>query len=316
MEPEVPVSTAAFALVSEEVRKALPDEVEDAYPLSRLQAGMLYQGELGGTAGVYHDVIAYLLELPFAEEALRGALDEVSARHAVLRTAFELTTFGDPLQLVYRDARVPLQVHDLRGAAEGEAALARVLDEARRRPFDWTEAPLVRAHAVRVSEERFHLVLDFHHAVLDGVERGVAVHGAGAALPGAAAGKRGGGRSSCAPATATSWRWSSGRLADPAESMFWDASARRLHGHPCSADAGHEGTGDGVETGGLAHSIPAGRAAGCAGAGVRGASEDGAAGRAPEGAVRAVRPARRAHGPGLAPDVRRRRTGSGCWGCS
>ena len=246
VESEVPVSTAAFALVSEEVRRALPEEVEDAYPLSRLQAGMLYQGELGETAGVYHDVIAYLLELPFAEEALRGALDEVSARHAVLRTAFELTAFADPLQLVYRGARVPLQVHDLRGVAEAAAALAQMLDEARRRPFDWTEAPLVRVHAVRVSEERFHLVLDFHHAVLDGwseaslftelVQRYQARR-QGQAL---AAGEL---RTSYRDFVALEQR----ALADPADSMFWDSTLEDFTATRVPRVAGGEGTGEGME---------------------------------------------------------------------
>jgi amino acid adenylation domain-containing protein len=303
--PEVTVSTAAFALVSEEVRLALPQEVEDAYPLSRLQAGMLYQGELGEKAGVYHDVIAYLLELPFAEEALRGALDEVSERHPVLRTAFEMTALGEPLQLVYRGARVPLEVQDLRGAAEGEAALARIMDEARLRPFDWTEAPLVRVHAVRVSDERFHLVLDFHHAILDGwseaslltelVQRyqarrqGTAVEADGL-------------RTSYRDFVALERR----ALGDPAESLFWDQALEDFTATRVPRVAGRAGTGEGAEA--AVSRVPSSLAEASrrGGAGVRRAGEDGAPGRARQGALHIVRPTRRAHGHGLA-----RTTGDG-----
>jgi hypothetical protein len=138
---------------------------------------------------LYHDVIAYLMELPFAEEALRSALDEVSARHRrLLRTGFDLTTFAEPLQLVYREARVPLQVYDLRGGGGGTKQRSRgCLDEARRRPFDWTEAPLVRVHAVRVSDDALPAGAGLPPRGAGRVERSVALHGAGAALPGPAA---------------------------------------------------------------------------------------------------------------------------------
>ncbi|MEU7856413.1 amino acid adenylation domain-containing protein [Nonomuraea sp. NPDC049141] len=122
----------------------------DAYPLSALQAGMLYHSELDGVT--FHDHTTLTLRGTFDEVALVRALGELSARHEVLRTSFDLTGFSEPVQLVHDRAEIPLTVSD------GEPEYG---------PFDWTQAPLLRVH-VRSEADRFALTVYFHHAILDG----------------------------------------------------------------------------------------------------------------------------------------------------
>ncbi|HVV73495.1 MAG TPA: amino acid adenylation domain-containing protein, partial [Verrucomicrobiae bacterium] len=57
-EPAHP-STKAFELVSGEDRAKLPADVEDAYPLTRLQMGMFFYNELDPLSAIYHDVFSY-----------------------------------------------------------------------------------------------------------------------------------------------------------------------------------------------------------------------------------------------------------------
>src|SRR5262249_44255340 len=57
-------SVEAFELISHQDRKRIPEGVEDAYPLSGMQAGMLYHSELDPKSVVYHDIISYHLEAP------------------------------------------------------------------------------------------------------------------------------------------------------------------------------------------------------------------------------------------------------------
>ncbi len=47
-------------------------------------------------------------------DRLEEALRRLMARHAVLRTSFALSGYSRPLQLVHREAAVPLEVVDLR----------------------------------------------------------------------------------------------------------------------------------------------------------------------------------------------------------
>ncbi len=167
--PDRPRS-APFSLVPEEVRRGLPEGVEDAYPPTLLQLGMLYHSERRPESTLYRNVNSYRVETRFDEAAMREAAARLAARHPVLRTSFDLATYPEPLQLVWRAAAIPLQVEDLRPLSAGEQELrleAMVREEAHRR-FDWTRPPLLRFRAHLRGEACFQFTFCEHHAVLDG----------------------------------------------------------------------------------------------------------------------------------------------------
>ncbi|MFC6982358.1 amino acid adenylation domain-containing protein [Streptomyces cirratus] len=160
-----------FSLLCERDRAALPDGLEDAYPMTRLQAGMLFHSDLPAAAGrMYHNVAAYHVKAPYSERAWRRAVATVAARHEMLRTAFDLNGFGEPLQLVHRGARPEITFEDLGGLdpQARETAIAARYAAERARPFDWDSAPLMRFHVQRRSDDDFQLFIAEHHAVMDG----------------------------------------------------------------------------------------------------------------------------------------------------
>jgi amino acid adenylation domain-containing protein len=144
--------------------------VEDAYPLASLQAGMLYHSAYEPESATYHDIQTLTLRGRFDPDALAGVLAELAARHAVLRTSFDLVSFSEPIQLVHQGATVPLATTDLTGLGLPEAQ-----EEVRRwraaeqvRPLEWGTPPLLRAHIHLLPDGLFALSLSFHHAILDG----------------------------------------------------------------------------------------------------------------------------------------------------
>ncbi|MGD2115409.1 MAG: amino acid adenylation domain-containing protein, partial [Acidobacteriota bacterium] len=164
------VTSEPFELIAESDREALPGDVVDAYPLTRMQAGMLFESERSTSGSVYHDVFSYRIELPLEEGTLGDVLDRLAGEHAVLRTSFDAARYREPLQLVHRECRIPLAVEDLRGTPE-EDRLRRTADwtEAEKhRPFEWSRAPLLRVQVFRHEDELFQLTISFHHAILDG----------------------------------------------------------------------------------------------------------------------------------------------------
>src|SRR5688500_2610296 len=123
--------------------------LEDAYPLAALQAGMLFHSAYEPDAPTYHDLTTLTLRGRFDRAAFEAALAEVTARHPVLRTSFDLTGFSEPVQLVHRSAVLPLEVSDLTHLTDRAEALTRLREwseEEKRRPFDWAAPPLARAH--------------------------------------------------------------------------------------------------------------------------------------------------------------------------
>ncbi|MFV8133049.1 amino acid adenylation domain-containing protein [Streptomyces syringium] len=159
-----------FSLLDPRDRAALPDGLEDAYPMTRLQAGMLFHSDLPANGTVYHNVASYHIRAPYSERAWRQAIALLARRHEMLRTAFNLHGFSEPLQLVHAGAAPEITFEDLRALDEEErrAAVTARYDAERARPLDWERAPLMRFHVQRRSADTFQLFLTEHHAVMDG----------------------------------------------------------------------------------------------------------------------------------------------------
>jgi amino acid adenylation domain-containing protein len=87
-------SAAPFALVSDTDRQKLPRGMEDAYPLTRLQAGMLFHTRYSPHTAVYHDIDIFHVQAKLEVTALRQAIQKSVARHPVLRTSFRAPPVG------------------------------------------------------------------------------------------------------------------------------------------------------------------------------------------------------------------------------
>jgi amino acid adenylation domain-containing protein len=159
-----------FSLISEADRSRLPADVIDAYPLTALQAGMLFHGELDRDAAQYHNIFSFHLRMPFDGEALQATLQQLIDLHPVLRTSFNLKDFSEPLQLVHENVAVPLRIGDLRSLSqtEQEKFLAEWMAAEKQHRFDWDTAPLIRFQIDRRDEESFQFSFSYHHALLDG----------------------------------------------------------------------------------------------------------------------------------------------------
>ena len=165
-----PMAVEPVGLLDEADRSALPEDIEDAYPLTRLQSGMVFHSELSEGATTYHDVFSYHLEAAWDPGAMAKALRQITERHPVLRTSLDLTGFGEPLQRVHRTVEPWFEEEDLSAldAAEQEQHIAAWIEAEKARPFDWRRPPLIRFQVHRRSADSIQLTLSFHHAILDG----------------------------------------------------------------------------------------------------------------------------------------------------
>ncbi|MDQ1743406.1 MAG: hypothetical protein QOE23_1745, partial [Pseudonocardiales bacterium] len=159
-----------FELISAEDRALLPADAEDAYPLSMLQAGLIFQTEITGGLGQYHDVLSYSISGSFDEPAFTEAVRLLSLRHPMLRTTYHLTGYREFLQVVHREVPPPLSVADLRGLDEPAQAdwHERWLAAEKARRFDWEQGDLVTLHVQILSDEHYRYTVSQHNSALDG----------------------------------------------------------------------------------------------------------------------------------------------------
>ncbi|WP_345025604.1 condensation domain-containing protein, partial [Actinomadura keratinilytica] len=146
--------------------------VEDVWPLSPLQEGLLFHALYDERAlDVY--TVQQIVELdgPLDADLLRRSFAALLDRHASLRAAFRQPAGSQQLvQVIIRGAALPWREIDLSGwapcAASAEAD--RLADDERSRRFDLEAPPLLRLLLVRLGETRHRLIVTVHHIVMDG----------------------------------------------------------------------------------------------------------------------------------------------------
>ncbi|MEZ2339471.1 condensation domain-containing protein, partial [Mucilaginibacter sp. RCC_168] len=139
------------------------------YRLSDLQQGMLFHALYEHGSGAY--VEQFGCELANVDVAqFINSWAHLIRRHSILRSGFEYDTFKVPIQCVYKEAVMPVDVLDYRKKNEAEQARAiRDYEDAdRRRGFDFKAPPLMRVALFRLSEERYYMLWSHHHIICDG----------------------------------------------------------------------------------------------------------------------------------------------------
>ena len=139
-----------------------PDAPEGDRPVSFIQEQLWFLHELDPQSDAYHIPLAFNLKGRLDIRALENALDQVVARHEVLRTAFRYSE-GKLVQAVAPRLHLPLSLFKA-----GRSALQPLLQAEIRRPFDLSQGPLFRATLVRLHERDHVLLLVMHHSISDG----------------------------------------------------------------------------------------------------------------------------------------------------
>jgi amino acid adenylation domain-containing protein/non-ribosomal peptide synthase protein (TIGR01720 family) len=149
--------------------------IEDVYPLTPMQEGLLFQSLLDEGSRVYFLQLSYRMAGPLDVDRFRAAWDEVARRHAVLRGSIVHEGVDRPLQVILADRRPEIRFEDLSRVAAGEQAqrveACRRLDM--ERGVDLQREPLMRMAILRLGTGVHHVIWSYHHVLLDGWSLGI-----------------------------------------------------------------------------------------------------------------------------------------------
>jgi amino acid adenylation domain-containing protein len=141
--------------------------IQDVYPLSPLQEGMLFQQLLDEHRDSY--VLSNLFELQGQAQfgLLIDALQAVIDRHDVLRSAVMWEELPRPIQVVCRRANLPVEELVLRLEVDPINEInARILSEGR--SWNLRQAPLLRLYVIaNAGNTKRYAVLQVHHLICD-----------------------------------------------------------------------------------------------------------------------------------------------------
>ncbi|MFJ9691382.1 amino acid adenylation domain-containing protein [Kitasatospora sp. NPDC101183] len=136
-------------------------------PASYTQRRMWFLEQLRAGGCAYNVAPVLRLHGWLDEEALRAALEDVVARHDILRTRFGYAD-GTLQQIVDVSPSPWLATMDLTSSADPVTDSAARAAELAHQPFDLTEGPLLRARLLRLRPQEHVLALALHHSVVDG----------------------------------------------------------------------------------------------------------------------------------------------------
>ncbi|WP_051845824.1 non-ribosomal peptide synthetase [Streptomyces sp. NRRL F-5053] len=144
--------------------------VDDVYPLTPMQGGLLFHSLTEPGEGIYLGHLSFVLDGVDDLAALAEAWQLLTDRNAILRTAVVWEDVDDPLQVVFHGVRMPVETLDWSGCTEAERAerFETFMEEERARSMDLTVAPLSRVTLIAETERSVRTVWTSHHLLLDG----------------------------------------------------------------------------------------------------------------------------------------------------
>ncbi len=148
--------------------------VQDIYALVPLQEGILYHHLATAQGDPY--LLQALLRMGSREQldAFVQALQAVVERHDILRTSVMWEDLGEPVQVVWRQARLMVEELALNAADGDIAEQLRARFDPRHTRFDLRQAPMMRIHVAEdLVSGSWVAVLLFHHLIDDATSLGM-----------------------------------------------------------------------------------------------------------------------------------------------
>ncbi|MGH3845768.1 MAG: amino acid adenylation domain-containing protein, partial [Pseudonocardiaceae bacterium] len=144
--------------------------IDDIYPLTPMQAGMIFHGLVQQERGLYVEQITFVLDGVTDPHRLGAAWQQVVDRTPVLRSRISWDGPAEPLQVVHRNVGLPVAYTDWQHLSpqQRREELRTWLDRDRAQGLELTTAPLMRVALARLSDVEVQVIWTFHHVLLDG----------------------------------------------------------------------------------------------------------------------------------------------------
>ncbi len=152
-----------------------PDQIQDTYPLTPLQEGMLFHEREGASGLAYFEQFAFTIEGALDVDGFVASWNEVIRRHPALRTIFSFQKTARPMQLVLKEWEMSPDLLDWRTESpERLKAMVETLKrDDRERPFRLNQEPPSRWTIVLLPNQQSVILWSHHHIILDGWSGGI-----------------------------------------------------------------------------------------------------------------------------------------------
>ena len=154
-----------FSLISDENKRSFELEensISDIYPASSLQKGMLIESIFDKYS--YHDVVSYLIKIPFDYKKFIGCWERIVTKHSMLRSNFVEDIENGYLLIENKSISLKSKIKIVEGCSTKS-----IIDKELDKGIDYKMPGVFRLVINTVARnDGFSLVISFHHAIMDG----------------------------------------------------------------------------------------------------------------------------------------------------
>ncbi|WP_406842676.1 amino acid adenylation domain-containing protein [Bacillus velezensis] len=145
-------------------------EIQDIYPLSFMQEGMLFHSLLDHDSRAYFEQAVFTISGKLDRERFQKSIDTVFERYDIFRTTFIHKNVAKPRQVVLKNRPSRVQFHDISHLDEKaqDKYADRFRKEDKDKGFDLQSDPLMRVSILKKAPERYVCIWSHHHIVMDG----------------------------------------------------------------------------------------------------------------------------------------------------
>ncbi len=144
--------------------------VEEFYPLSPMQQGILFHTLYAPNSGVYIEQFNCEIQGNLNISVFHQAWQQLIAKHPILRTSFIWEGIKEAVQVVHKQIQIPWQEEDLSQLEfiEQQNKIQTCLVKEREKDLIISQPPLMWLKLIKLSEKHYQFIWTHHHLLLDG----------------------------------------------------------------------------------------------------------------------------------------------------
>lgn len=166
-------------LSQEEMDTALGSvkDIEDIYPLSPMQEGLMFYSLMDPESGVYMEQMTCSISSEIDSKAFKSAWISVIQHYENLASSFIWEGVKKPIQVLRKLSDIELTQEDW-GAlspSEQDRKLKDKIHSSRLQKYSLDKAPLMNFHLIRLGDEHYQFIWNYHHLLIDGWSLGLVI---------------------------------------------------------------------------------------------------------------------------------------------
>ena len=153
--------------------------IEDIYPLSGMQEGMLFHSLLDSNSSEYFEQVSCHMSGEWDPALVAQSMNRLIARYDILRTVFLHEHYSRPLQVVLTDRKIAFSYYDVReecALTAKQEVIGRYKAADRANKFDLSNDVLLRLTLLQSGPEAYDFIWSFHHILMDGWCMGIIIN--------------------------------------------------------------------------------------------------------------------------------------------